>query len=353
MKLKLAVMNSAKELGSKVDLELQRLNNTKDSYLVNIEEIRFGNEEGKIKIDSSIYGSDLYILGDIGNYGVSYKMHGKDHFMAPDEHFMDIRRVAATTKAYVRRSNVIMPLLYESRQHKRKDYESLDCAISLQELERLGVDSIITFDAHDPSICNAVPELEFDNFYPTNEILSEIIKNENLDNVLVISPDMGATERARVYAEMLSSDVGVFYKRRDLSKIVNGKNPIVEHMYMGADPKDKDILIVDDMISSGSSILEVANMLKDKGAKRIFVAVTFALFTDGIKDFDEAYNNKLFTRIYTTNLSYIPEDIKNRTWYKEADISKYLAFIIDTLSKKENINTLYEKKAVKMLKREK
>ena len=351
MKLRLAVMNSAKELGRKVDLELQRINNTNESYLINLEEIRFGNGEGKVKIDSAIYGTDLYILGDIGNYGENYLMHGQKHYMAPDEHFMDIKRVAGTTKAYAGRSNVIMPLLYEARQHKRKGIESLDCAISLQELERLGVDSIITFDAHDPSICNAVPELEFDNFYPTNEILGELLKKEELNDTLVISPDMGATERARVYAELLSSDIGVFYKRRDLSKVVNGKNPILEHMYMGPDPKNKDIIIVDDMISSGGSILEVAEMLKDKEANNIFLVTTFALFTDGTKVFDDAYKKGLFTKLYTTNLSYVPDDIKEKIWYHDVDLSKYLAYIIDTLNKKENVKELWSKKTLKKIKK--
>ena len=351
MKLRLAAMKSAKELGRKVDLELQRINNTSESYLIDLDEIRFGNGEGKIKIDSSIYGTDLYILGDIGNYGVSYLMHGLNHYMAPDEHFMDIKRVAATTKAYAGRSNVIMPLLYEARQHKRKGIESLDCAISLQELERLGVDSIITFDAHDPSICNAVPELEFDNFYPTNVILKELLDGEALNDILVISPDMGATERARVYAEILSSDVGVFYKRRDLSRVVNGKNPIVEHMYMGPNPKGKDIIIVDDMISSGNSILEVADMLKKKEANKIFLVTTFALFTEGIDLFDKAYKDRLFTKLYTTNLSYVPDYIKDKEWCYDVDLSKYLAYIIDTLNKKENVQELWSKKTLKKVKK--
>ena len=309
--IKLAVLRSAKEFGEKVDLELQKLNNINDSYMININEVRFSNGEGKVKINSPIHGSDLYVIGDIGNYGVSYKMHGYDHYMAPDEHYADIRRIVATADPYTDRTNVIMPLLYESRQHKRKGIESLDCAIALQELENMGIESVITFDAHDPSICNAVPELEFDNFYPTNDILTSLINNEVLKDTLVISPDMGAMERARYYAEMLSTDVGVFYKRRDLSKVVNGKNPIIEHMYMGPNPNNKDIVVIDDMIASGGSMIEVATMLKDKGVNNIYLVATFSLFTEGVEVFDKAYKEGLFTKLYTTNLTYVPEDIKN------------------------------------------
>lgn len=343
-KLKLAILDSAKDLGNKVNEELKRLNNTKESYIIDINQIRFSNGEGKIKINSSVNGCDLYIIGDIGNYETSYMLHGKEHYMAPDEHYSDIKRVVGASGAYTYRTNVIMPLLYESRQHKRKGNESLDCAISLQELERMGVDSIITFDTHDPSICNAIPRLEFDNFYPTNEILEELVSKEKTEDLLVISPDMGAVERARYYADMLSSDVGVFYKRRDLSKVVNGKNPIIEHMYMGPDVRGRNILVVDDMIASGTSILEVATMLKERGANKVFLVATFSLFTEGIEIFNEAYDNKLFSKIYTTNLSYIPEEIKSLEWLEEVDISKYLAKIIDTMNKNGDMQELRKAK---------
>lgn len=344
--VKLAVLRSAKEFGSKIDTELQKLNNTKESYIIDMDEVRFSNGEGKVKIYSPIYGSDLYVIGDVGNYGVSYKMHGHEHYMGPDEHYADIRRIVATADPYTNRTNVVMPLLYESRQHKRKGIESLDSAIALQELERMGIESVITFDAHDPSICNAVPELEFDNFYPTNDILMDLTNNEKLSDTLVISPDMGAMERARYYAEMLSTDVGVFYKRRDLTKVVNGKNPIIEHMYMGPNPKNKDIIVVDDMIASGGSILEVATMLKDKGANNIYLVATFSLFTEGVDSFDKAYKDGLFNKLYTTNLTYVPEDIKSRDWIKEVDMSKYMALIINALHKRENINKLREAKVL-------
>jgi len=230
-KLKLVVLDNMKEVGQEINDNLKKLNKSKKDYIVKTVNDRFSNGEGKVKIEESVNGDDLYILSDVGNYGLSYKMHGNTHYMSPDEHFEDIKRVIAATSGHASRINVIMPLLYESRQHKRRGNESLDCAIALQELERIGVDNIITFDAHDPSICNAIPRLPFENFYPTHRILEELIENEDISDMLVISPDMGAMERARYYAEMLGSDVGVFYKRRDLSKVVNGKNPIVEHLF--------------------------------------------------------------------------------------------------------------------------
>lgn len=343
-KLKLVVLDNISELGTKVNKELKRINETKRDYMLDIVSDRFSNGEGKVSIKESINSSDLYILSDVGNYGLSYTMHGREHIMAPDEHFGDIKRVIAATSGHADRINVIMPLLYQSRQHKRKGNESLDCAIALQELERMGVDNIITFDAHDPSICNAIPRMPFENFYPTHIILEDLIDNENIDDVLVISPDMGAMERARYYADMLGSDVGVFYKRRDLSKVVNGKNPIVEHMYMGADPKDKDILIVDDMIASGTSMIEVAENLKKRGANNIYLVATFALFTEGVDKFNKAYEDGLFKKLYSTNLSYVPKEIKDSSWYEDVDCSKYLALIIDTFNKKEDVSLLWDVK---------
>lgn len=343
-KLKLVVLNNISELGKKVNKELKKLNDAKRDYIIDISSDRFSNGEGKVSFKESINDSDLYILSDVGNYGISYPMHGKEHFMSPDEHFVDIKRVIAATSGHAERINVIMPLLYESRQHKRRGNESLDCAIALQELEKMGVNNIVTFDTHDPSICNAIPRLPFENFYPTHIILEELIDSEDILDVLVISPDMGAMERARYYADMLGSDVGVFYKRRDLSKVVNGKNPIVEHMYMGADPKDKDILVVDDMISSGGSMVEVAENLKKRGARNIYLIATFSLFTEGIEKFNDAYKNGLFKKLYSTNLSYVPKEINKTPWYKEVDCSKYLALIIDTFNKKSDISLLWDVK---------
>ncbi|MBQ3511460.1 MAG: ribose-phosphate diphosphokinase [Bacilli bacterium] len=343
-KLKLVVLNNILDLGNKVNDHLKEMNKTNRDFIAKMKSDRFSNGEGKVSLNESVNGDDLYIISDVGNYGISYMMHGREHFMSPDEHFEDIKRVIAATSGHASKINVVMPLLYQSRQHKRRGNESLDCAISLQELERIGVDNIITFDAHDPSICNAIPRLPFENFYPTHTILEELIENEEINDLLVISPDMGAMERARYYADMLGCDVGVFYKRRDLSKVVNGKNPIVEHMYMGADVKGKDVLIVDDMIASGGSMIEVCCHLREKGARKIYLIATFALFTEGISKFVDAYDKGLFDKLYSTNLSYVPDEIKNNNWYVDVDCSRYLALIIDTINKKGDIESLWNVK---------
>lgn len=352
-KLKLVVMNNVSELGDKVNKHLQELNKTNIDYKVKMVSDRFSNGEGKVSIKESVNGTDLYILSDVGNYGISYMMHGREHFMSPDEHFEDIKRVIAATSGHASKINVIMPLLYEARQHKRRGNESLDCAIALQELERIGVDNIVTFDAHDPSICNAIPRLPFENFYPTHTILEELIENEDIKDLLVISPDMGAMERARYYADMLGCDVGVFYKRRDLSKVVNGKNPIVEHMYMGADVIGKDVIVVDDMIASGGSMIEVAEHLREKGARNIYLIATFSLFTEGTEKFVQAHEDGLFNKLYSTNLSYVPDEIKNNEWYVDVDCSKYLALIIYTFNKKGDVENLWngKKKIINKIKK--
>ncbi|MBQ6323665.1 MAG: ribose-phosphate diphosphokinase [Bacilli bacterium] len=354
-KLKLLVMPNCYELGEKVDKELKKLNKTEENFLIDFKPDRFSNGEGKVRINENVNNTDLYILSDVGNYDITYNYHGRDHHMAPDEHFEDIKRSIGAISGHAAKINVVMPLLYESRQHKRRGNESLDCAISLQELESMGVKNIITFDAHDPSICNAIPRLQFENFYPTHRILEEIIDKEEIKDLLVISPDMGAMERARYYADMLGVDVGVFYKRRDLSKVVNGKNPIVEHMYMGANPEGKDVMIVDDMIASGGSILEVAKSLKEKGVGKIYLIATFSLFTEGIDNFNEAYENKLFHKIYSTNLTYVPEEIKEKEWYQDVDCSRYLAKIINTFNKHGDIEELWngKKKIINKIKKKK
>ena len=354
-KLKLLVMPNCKDLGEKIDKELRKLNKTEDSYLIDFKPDRFSNGEGKIKINESVNNTDLYIISDVGNYDITYKYHGRDHHMAPDEHFEDIKRGIAATSGHASKINVIMPLLYQSRQDKRKGNESLDCAIGLQELENMGVNNIITFDAHNPSVSNAIPRLPFENFYPTHTILEELIDNEEIKDLLVISPDMGAMERARYYADMLGCDVGVFYKRRDLSKVVNGKNPIVEHMYMGADPTGKDVIVVDDMIASGGSIIEVAEALREKGVDKIFLIASFALFTEGTEKFVEAYKEGLFNKLYSTNLSYVPKEVTEKEWYQEVDCSKYIALIINTFNKKEDTEGLWngKKKIIKKIKKKK
>jgi ribose-phosphate pyrophosphokinase len=342
--LRLIVLDNIDDFGSKTNDYLKEVRETNEDYIIPITRDRFSNGEGKIKIGGTVRDKDIYIISDVGNYNVTYNMHGFTHHMSPDEHFQDIKRVISAISGYASKITLVMPLLYESRQHKRKGKESLDCAIALKELEALGVNHIVTFDAHDPNVANAIPNLPFENFYPTHDILTDLVTNEDINNLLVVSPDMGAMERARYYAEMLGSDVGVFYKRRDLSKVVDGKNPIVEHVYMGADVKGKNIIVVDDMIASGSSMIEVASLLKEKGANKIYFVATFALLTEGPDAFIKAYNEGLFNKLYTTNLSYVSEVVKKETWYQEVDCSSRMANIINALNNKESLKPLFNGK---------
>ena len=352
--IKIIALDNIKEIGSEVNIKLNKLRKTDKNYMLNITASRFSNGEGKVKIEDSVREKDIYLLADVGNYGMTYNMHGFTHHMAPDEHFQDIKRTISAISGYSEKVTVIMPLLYQSRQHKRKGRESADCALALQELERLGVDHIITFDAHDPTISNAIPNLPFENFYPTNTILEDLLKTEKLNEILVISPDLGATERARYYAEMLDTNVGAFYKRRDLTKVVNGKNPIIEHTYMGSSVEGCDVLVVDDMIASGASMLEVGKRLKTDGAKKVYFIATFALFTEGIEEFDNAYQNHYFDKLYTTNLSYIPEEYREKEWFHTVDCSENIAKIIHALHNKEFLKPLLNgKEKILTLRKEK
>lgn len=334
--LRLLIMDNFKEVGEKIVENIKE----EDAY-VKFNTIRFSNGEGKANIVDTIRGKDVFILSDVGNYGVTYKMHGIDHRMSPDDHFQDIKRVIAAMSGQANEITVIMPMLYESRQHRKKAKESLDCALALRELENLGVDRIITIDCHDPNVCNAVPTMQFENFYATNEILKEIIKKENTNDLLVVAPDQGAMDRAKTFTDILEVDAGVFEKRRDLSRVVNGKNPIVEHKYMGPDVAGKNIIVVDDMIASGGSILDVGEKLKVNGANEVIFVATFGLFTEGLDKFDKAYNSGIFDKLYTTNLTYIPEEYKRKEWLEVVDCSKKMTDII---------STIYEHKSIKPLK---
>ena len=342
--LKLIVLDNIEELGKGVNKYLKELNQTEEDYIIPIRRDRFSNGEGKISINGTIRDKDIYILSDVGNYSITYDMHGLKHFMAPDEHFQDIKRVISAISGYASKITLIMPLLYESRQHKRKGKESLDCALALQELERLGVNHIVTFDVHDPNVGNAIPNLPFENFYAAHEILNDLIDEEEIDNLLVISPDMGAMERARYFAEMLKTDVGVFYKRRDLTKVVNGKNPIVEHVYLGTDVKGKNVIVVDDMIASGSSMIDVSKDLKERGANKVYLVATFALLTSGPDIFVKAYEDGLFEKLYSTNLSYVSDVIKDANWFHNVDMSLKMAKIINTMHKHESLKPLFNGK---------
>ena len=340
--LGIIALESCTELGNAIDKYIQNNRNCTESFLIPLDEIRFSNGEGKVKISETVRGKDIYILCDVGNYSCTYKMFGIANHKGPDEHFQDIKRTVAAIRGKAARITVIMPLLYESRQHRRKGRESLDCALALQELERLGVDEIITFDVHDPNIQNAVPLLSFENFYPTYDIVKSIIYNEkslelDKEKLLVISPDTGAMDRAIYYSSVLGVDVGLFYKRRDHSTIVNGKNPIVQHEYVGRNVTGKDVLIVDDMIASGESVLDIAKELKKRNVRNIYVAATFAFFTEGLEKFKKAYEEGLLTRIYSTNLTYIPQAMQNEEWFKCVDMSELSARIINRLNHDKSI----------------
>lgn len=348
-KLGLIVLSSCSKFGDMVEKRIKQLRGEENNdvkYIIPIEEVRFSNGEGKIKILDSVRGKDLFILCDIGNYSCTYNMFGYENRMGPDEHFQDIKRALSAIGGKANRITLIMPLLYSSRQHKRKGRESLDCAVALEELENLGVDTIISFDVHDPTIHNAIPNTSFENIYPTYSVLKNFIKNEGdnifKENMTVISPDTGAMDRAVYYASVLGLDVGMFYKRRDRTKIIGGKNPIVQHEYIGGPLEGKRVLIVDDMIASGESVIDIINEISQKEVTDIYVAATFALFTEGVEKFDKAYEEGKLTKLYSTNLSYIPEEIKNRPWFVETDLSKFTAKITNTLSRDESISPLLD-----------
>lgn len=338
----LIVMDNCKELGLKVNKEIKKIRNSENNYLIPANITRFNDGEGKVTILETIRGKDVYILSDTHNYNITYNMYGITHNMSPDEHFQDIKRVISAIMGHAQSIRVVMPFLYASRQHRRKSRESLDCALALQELNNLGISGIVTFDAHDPNVQNAIPTLPFDNFFPTNDMLKVFLKKEEFipEETLVISPDTGAMDRARFLADILRVDVGMFYKRRDISKIIDGHNPIVAHEYLGKDVTNKTIIIVDDMLASGGSMIDVAKELKKRGAKKMFFFTTFALFTSGYKLLDEAYKNKFLDAIYSTNLTYIPPEILNKPWMNIADCSNYLAKIIDSLNKGNSITSL-------------
>ncbi len=318
-----------------------------ETFLINAECPRFGSGEAKALIHQSMRGRDVYIFTDCFNYGVTYKMHDFEVPMSPDDHFQDLKRVIAAIEGKARRISVIMPMLYEGRQHKRSSRESLDCALALQELVNMGVTNIITFDAHDPRVQNAIPLHGFDNVHPTYQMLKALVRaypdiSLSHDQLTIISPDEGAMSRCMYYSSVLGVDIGMFYKRRNYAVIVNGKNPIVAHEYLGKDIKDKDVIVVDDMISSGESILDVSAQLKAKGARRIFLFVTFGLFCNGMKIFDEAYEKGLIDKVFTTNLVYQPMELRERAWYQEVNMCKYVSYIIDTLNHDESISTLLD-----------
>ncbi len=317
----------------------------RDSYLLSAKVPRFGSGEAKGMILESVRGTDLYLLVDVCNYSMTYSLCGHENHMSPDDHYQDLKRIIAAVGGKARRITVIMPYLYESRQHKRSSRESLDCALALQELVRMGVDNIITFDAHDPRVQNAIPLHGFETVQPAYQFIKGLLRNVkdlNLDSrhMMVISPDEGGMSRAIYIANVLGLDMGMFYKRRDYTRIVHGRNPIVAHEFLGTSVEGKDMIIIDDMISSGESVLEVAAALKARKAHQIFVFATFGLFTNGLDKFDKAYESGIINRVLTTNLIYQTPALLEREWYINCDMSKYIAYIIDTLNHDSSISDL-------------
>ena len=349
--LKLIVFENCKEFGQRVDENLKSLTGSNESFIIPIDEVRFNNGEGKVVIKESIRKKEVFILSDIGNHSITYKMFGYFNHKSPDDHFQDVIRALCATKNQASSVSLVMPLLYSSRQHKREGRESLDCAVALQTLIDKGIKNIITFDVHDSNVQNAIPCSSFDNFYPTNIILENFIANEKVDNdnLLAISPDNGAIKRTNFYANMLGCELGGhFEKQRDMYKVVDGKNPILKHEYIGKDVKGKDIIIVDDMIASGESMIDVARELKGRGARNIYMMSAYSLFTKGLEVFDNAYKEGLFTKLYTTNLSYVPKEALEREWIYQADCSNYVAKIIYTFYQGKSVAPILEYRSKKL-----
>ena len=358
--LGLIPLESCKELGLKVDKylvgwrekrqhqhasDLAFKDYRRDSYIISTAVPRFGTGEAKGVIKESVRGYDLYLMVDVTNYSLTYSVCGHENHMSPDDHYADLKRIIAAVGGKARRITVIIPFLYESRQHKRSSRESLDCALALQELVRMGVDNIITFDAHDPRVQNAIPLNGFETIRPTYQFVKGLLRTFkdlqiDSDHMMAISPDEGATGRAIYLANVLNLDMGMFYKRRDFSRVVDGRNPIVAHEFLGSSVEGKDVIILDDMISSGDSMLDVARQLKQRKAKRIFCAATFGLFTNGLEKFDQAYEEGILDAVLTTNLIYQTPELLERPYYINCDMSKYIALVIDTLNHDGSISSI-------------
>ncbi len=344
-------MESAKELGGKINSYLvdwaKKGGSDIDTLLIEAECPRFASGDGKGYIKSTVRGKDLYIIVDVGNYNCKYKLFSRENCMSPDDHFQDLKRIIQAASGKAHRINVIMPILYGGRQHRRNYRESLDCAWALQELERMGVSNIITFDAHDPRVQNAVPLMGFDNVMPTYQVLKSVIKNIKdieltKDKFMIVSPDEGALNRNMYYASVLGVELGMFYKRRDYSIIVDGRNPIVAHEYLGNPVDGKDIFIADDIISSGESMLDLAYALKKKNARRIFANATYAIFTNGLEKFDKAYADGYIDGVFGTNLTYRTPELLSREWFHEVDVSKYIAYFIASINHDVSISSVID-----------
>ena len=349
--MRLIALSSAKELGEKIDAHLtqwaQKCGRDDTTFLVESECPRFSSGDGKGLIKSSIRGDDLFILVDVGNYNCTYNMFGRENSMSPDDHFQDLKRIIQATSGKAHRINVIMPILYGGRQHRRNYRESLDCAVALQELQAMGVSNIVTFDAHDPRVHNAIPLMGFDNVMPSYQVLKALFRavpdlKADRDHLMIVSPDEGAMNRNMYYASNLGVDLGMFYKRRDYSRVVNGRNPIVAHEYLGNDVEGKDIFIADDIIASGESMLDIAYELKKRKANRIFAYATYATFTAGFDNFDKAYADGIVDGVFGTNLTYRSPELLSREWFHEVDVSKYIAYFIAALNHDVSVSLLVD-----------
>ncbi len=347
-KLTVICMKGCEEIADKIDFYLKKFRGefeNEDTYIAKIKCPRFGSGEAKCVLNETVRGNDVFIICDVFNHGVTYKMYGVENHMSPDDHFQDLKRIIAAISGKARRLTVVMPMLYEGRQHRRTARESLDCALALQELVNMGVTNILTFDAHDARVQNAIPISGFDDVQTTYQMLKALTRavpdiSYDKDSTIVISPDEGGMNRCMYYSSVLGLDLGMYYKRRNYSVVVNGKNPIEAHEYLGNSVEGKDVMIVDDMISSGESVLDIATKLKAQGARRIFIFTAFGLFCNGLDSFDEAYAKGQITKVFTTNLVYRMPELKTKDWYCEVDMSKYISILIDTINHDETISQL-------------
>ena len=349
--LGLIPLEGARELGEMINEHLVRwakeAGRNQDNFIVESECPRFSSGDGKGLIKSTIRGDDLYFIVDVGNYSCTYNMFGRQNCMSPDDHFQDLKRLIQAASGKAHRINVIMPILYGGRQHRRSYRESLDCAVMLQELAAMGVSNVVTFDAHDPRVQNAVPLMGFDNVMPTYQVLKTLFRHVpdislTRDHFMVVSPDEGAMNRNMYYASVLGVDLGMFYKRRDYSRIVNGRNPIVAHEYLGSSVEGKDVFIADDIISSGESMLDIAYALKKQNAGRIFAYATYAIFTNGLEQFDKAYEQGFISGVLGSNLTYRTPELRQREWFFEVDVSKYIAYFIAALNHDNSVSTIID-----------
>lgn len=358
----LIAMRGTEELAKRIESYLVRWADRNGKpvhdYLIESECPRFASGDAKGIIKSTVRGKDLFILIDVGNYNCTYKLFDRENYMSPDDHYADLKRIIQAASGKPHRINVIMPLLYGGRQHRRSYRESLDCAFMLQELRNMGVSNVITVDAHDPRVCNAIPLMGFDNVIPSYQVLKAMFASFpdlviDKDHFMVISPDEGALNRNMFYASVLEVEMGMFYKRRDYSRIVNGRNPIVAHEYLGTSVENKTVFVADDIISSGESMLDIAQELKKRRAKRFFAYATYGLFTNGLDEFDKAYNDGLIDAVFSTNLTYRTPELKSRPWYKEVDVSKYIAYFIACINHDTSVsNVMDPNEKIKTLLRE-